>query len=226
MIKKISIYFFLAIISIGFGCTKKSPESPNQPQPNLTSGKIIDLSYDFSDETVYWVTAKTFEKEKVSEGKTPNGYYYSAYNYSAAEHGGTHLDSPIHFAEGRQTVDQIPLEKLIGNAVKIDVSAKAATNKDYLISVEDLTNWEKENGQIPDESIVLLQTGFGQFYPDKAKYLGTDKRGDSAVKDLHFPGLSAEAAEWLVKNRKIKAVGMTRQALISVNQPTSKAMSR
>ena len=196
-----------------FGCQqiqKTSNENlqPKAATPDFTAGKWIDLSYDFSDETVYWVTAKEFEKEKVFADKTPQGYYYSAYNYSAAEHGGTHIDAPVHFAEGRQTVDQIPLEQLIAPAVKVDVSAKSSENRDYLISVEDLTNWEKTNGQIPDGSILFLETGFGKFYPDKLKYLGTDKRGDEAVKDLHFPGLAPEAAKWLVENRKIKAVGL------------------
>ena len=204
------------ILSLLFlaGCQQQMQETqnknsqPNIPAAELSNGKWIDLSYDFSDETVYWVTAKEFEKETVAEGKTDNGFFYSAYNYSAAEHGGTHIDAPVHFAEGRRTVDQIPLEQLIGSAVKIDVSAKAAGNPDYQISVEDLTNWEKINGQIPDGSILFLETGFGKFYPDKAKYLGTDKRGDEAVKDLHFPGLAPEAAKWLVANRKIKAVGL------------------
>ena len=207
-------YLFVLSAVFFFGCQEKTQETPNEKTQtiyqttDLANGKWIDLSYDFSDETVYWVTAKQFEKETVAEGKTDNGYFYSAYNYSAAEHGGTHIDAPVHFAEGRQTVDQIPLDRLIAPAVKIDVSAKAAENRDYQITVEDLTNWEKDNGQIPDESILFLQTGFGKFYPDKLKYLGTDKRGGDAVKDLHFPGLAPEAAEWLVKNRKIKAVGL------------------
>ena len=209
---KYSLILFTAFL---FGCQPNAPENSNtitqtttQQAADLSNGKWIDLSYDFSDETVYWVTAQQFEKEKVFADKTPQGYYYSAYNYSAAEHGGTHIDAPVHFAEGRQTVDQIPLDRLIGAAVKVDVSAKAAGNADYQISVEDLTNWEKANGQIPDGSILFLETGFGKFYPDKAKYLGTDKRGDAAVKDLHFPGLAPEAAKWLVANRKIKAVGL------------------
>ncbi len=202
---------FLIVIACLFTISCKKGETQQNPpstQSQFPNGKIIDLSYDFSEETVYWVNAKQFEKEKVADGKTDGGFYYSANNFSAAEHGGTHIDSPIHFAEGRQTVDQIPLDKLIGNAVKIDVSEKGINDWDYQIGVEDLTNWEKENGQIPDGSIVLLQTGFGKFYPDKAKYLGTDKRGDEAAKDLHFPGLSPEAADWLVKNRKINAIGL------------------
>jgi kynurenine formamidase len=168
----------------------------------------VDLSYDFSPETIYWVTATPFKRETVAEGMTDKGYFYSAYNYSAAEHGGTHIDAPVHFAEGRKTVDEIPLTQLIAPAVKIDISPKVAGDPDYQVSAEDLTNWESQNGRIPDGSIVLLQTGYGAFWTDRKKYLGTDRLGAEAVAELHFPGLAPAAAEWLVKNRKIKAVGI------------------
>lgn len=170
--------------------------------------EIVDLSYPFDENTVYWVTAKDFERETVAEGMTAGGYYYSAYNYAGAEHGGTHIDSPIHFAEGRLTVDKIPFERLVGEGVKVDVSGKAAADRDYLVSVADLEAWEKRNGEIPSGAIVLLQTGFGKLYPDKEKYLGTAARGENAVKDLHFPGLHPDAAKWLVENRKVGAVGI------------------
>lgn len=169
---------------------------------------IIDLTHAFSGETVYWVTARQFELEEVAKGKTENGYYYSANNFSTAEHGGTHIDAPIHFAENMQSLDEIPLQQLIGTGIKIDISGKAFENRDYLINIQDLKNWEKSHGKIPEKSIVLFQTGFGKFYPDAKKYLGTAKRGPEAVKELHFPGLSPDAAAWLIENRKIKAVGL------------------
>jgi kynurenine formamidase len=139
---------------------------------------------------------------------TPKGFYYAAGNYAAAEHGGTHIDAPFHFAEGKMTVDQLPLDQLIGAAVKIDVSDKAASSRDYLVTVNDITAWEAKNGKIMNGSIVLLQTGYGKFWPDKKQYLGTDQRGDAAAKDLHFPGLDPDAAKWLVEKRRIKAVGL------------------
>jgi kynurenine formamidase len=182
------------------GCTKARTDMP--------AGKWIDLSYDFSDQTIYWVTAEPFTRTTVAEGMTDKGYFYSAYNYSAAEHGGTHIDAPVHFAEGRRSVDQVPLEQLIAPAIKIDVSERAAENRDYLISVEDIKVWERRNGRIPDSSIILFQTGWGKFWPDKLSYLGTDAKGEDAVKDLHFPGLDPQAAKWLVENRKISAVGI------------------
>src|SRR5215210_8653352 len=98
------------------GCTKRG---------DRFSGHWVDLSYDLSAQTIYWPTAEPFRLDTVSEGVTEKGYYYSAYKFCAAEHGGTHIDAPIHFAEGRKTVDEIPLTQLIAPAVKIDISQKA-----------------------------------------------------------------------------------------------------
>jgi kynurenine formamidase len=172
------------------------------------SGQWVDLSHDFSPDTVYWPTSEPFKLETVAAGMTEKGYYYSAYKYCASEHGGTHIDAPLHFAEGQKSVDQIPLTQLIAPAVKVDLSAKAAADRDYQVTVADLSSWESQHGRIPDGSILLLQTGFGQHWPDRVKYMGTDKRGPEGVAELHFPGLHPEAADWLMKNRKVGAVGL------------------
>ena len=172
------------------------------------SGRIVDLTYAFDANSVYWPTAEQFKLETDFEGVTDKGYFYSAYRYSAAEHGGTHLDSPVHFAKGHLTVDELPLQQLMGSAIVIDVTAQCATNPDYLVSVADFENWEKRNGRIPAGTIVLLRTGFGKFYPDRKKYLGTEERGAEAVAKLHFPGLDPAAARWITTNRSIKAIGL------------------
>ena len=172
------------------------------------SGRIVDLTYAFDANSVYWPTAQQFKLETDFEGMTDKGYFYSAYRYSAAEHGGTHLDSPVHFAKGRYTVDELPLQQLIGAAIVIDVTAQCAANPDYLVSAADFQNWEKRNGRIPPGTIVLLRTGFGKFYPDPKKYLGTEERGAEAVAKLHFPGLDPAAARWITQNRSIKAIGL------------------
>jgi kynurenine formamidase len=202
------VFVFLSLVA----CDNKSTSS-QKPNVSLSTEaskrKLIDLSHVFSDETIYWVTSEEFKLDTVFNGQTPKGYYYSANNFSAAEHGGTHIDAPIHFSKQGQSVDEIPLEKLIGQGIKIDVSSKALNNPDYLLSVEDFLDWEKkEKTIIPSGSIVLLQTGFSKYYPDKIKYLGTAKRGKNAVKELHFPGLSPVAAKWLVENRTINAIGI------------------
>lgn len=205
-------YYLIAVyclILLGCNPTPKTEDNTSSIANQLAKSQIIDLTHSFSDETVYWVTAKEFHLDTVFAGQTDKGFYYSAFNFETAEHGGTHIDAPIHFAEGKQTVDKIPLQNLVGQAVKIDVSDKALNNPDYQITEEDLMHWEKvNNSQIPEGCIILLETGYSRFYPDKKKYLGTDQRGKEALKLLHFPGLSPEAAEWLVKNRKVKAVGI------------------
>ena len=172
------------------------------------TGIIIDLSYSFDSSTVYWPTAESFHLEKDFEGITEKGYYYSAYRYAAAEHGGTHIDAPVHFARGHWTVDQIPVDQLVGQGVVIDVSRQCAENRDYLITSQDFESWEKRNGRIPRGAIVLLRTGFGRYYPDRKKYMGTDERGAGAVVNLHFPGLHPDAAKWITGHRSIKAIGL------------------
>ena len=196
---------FLLIFSIS--CSQENEKDVSISE-QLTRGKWIDLTYDFSDKTLYWPTANGFKLDTAFNGITPAGFYYEAYNYCAAEHGGTHLDAPVHFAKGKWSADQVPLEKLTGEAVVIDVSGNALKNSDYMISVADIESWEKTNGKLKDDIIVFFRTGYGSFYPDAKKYLGTDERGAEAVAKVHFPGIGPDAADWLVKNRKIKAVGL------------------
>ncbi|HEV8204374.1 MAG TPA: cyclase family protein [Pyrinomonadaceae bacterium] len=179
-----------------------------QKSLRLPPDRIVDLTYAFDANSVYWPTAEQFKLETDFEGMTDKGYFYSAYRYSAAEHGGTHLDSPVHFAKGHYTVDQLPLERLMGPAIVIDVIRQCARNADYLVSVADFQNWERRNGKIQPGTIVLLKTGFGKYYPDAKSYLGTDERGAAAVAKLHFPGLDPAAARWLTENRSIKAIGL------------------
>jgi kynurenine formamidase len=174
----------------------------------LRAGRWIDLTHDFSTETIYWPTAKPFSLEVVAAQRTPAGYYYAANNFSAAEHGGTHLDAPVHFAEGQWTTDQIPLDRLVGEGVVVDVQQQAESSADYRIDVPAIAAWERENHKIPDGAIVLFRTGWGRRWPDRAAYLGTARTGAAAVSELHFPGIDSAAARWLVENRKVHAVGI------------------
>lgn len=199
------MYRLLLLALILSSCTEKN-EKLSSVFPE--AGKWIDLSYDFSDKTVYWPTADGFRLDTAFDGVTPAGFYYSAYNFCAAEHGGTHLDAPAHFAKGKWTTDQIPLENLTGMAVVIDVAEKVNSSSDYQITVGDMEDWEKKNGKLPANVILFFRTGFGSYYPDAKKYLGTDEKGTEAVSRLHFPGIHPDAADWLVKNRQIKAVGL------------------
>jgi kynurenine formamidase len=173
--------------------------------------RVIDLTYSFNEKTIYWPTAKSFDHEKTAWGKAEAGYWYTSANIAGSEHGGTHLDAPIHFAEGKWTNDQIPVERFIGDAYVIDISKSCAQNPDYQLKIEDITAWEKSNGRIADNSIVLIHTGWGKFWPDKEKYLGNGKPGDAS--NLHFPGFSKDSAEYLVSERNVKGVGIDTASL-------------
>jgi len=174
----------------------------------LDGGQWIDLTWNFEESTVYWPTNVPFKHDTVSFGINSKGYFYSSFKYSAEEHGGTHFDAPMHFGEGGRSIEQIPVEEFTGPAVVVDVSAQSEQNRDYLITVDDFLNWEKQHGEIPARSIVLLHTGFGKYWGDREKYTGTLKTGAEGVAELHFPGLSPEATDWLVQVRKIKAAGI------------------
>lgn len=173
---------------------------------DIDESKVIDLTYSFDEHTIFWPTAKPFQLEIVSAAKTEAGFWYAANNICLAEHGGTHMDAPIHFAEGKWAADEVPVQQLIGPAVVIDVQAQAGKNADYRLTVADLEAWEKTHGRIPSGAMVLMLSGWGARWPDKKRYLGTDQPGD--VANLHFPGFSKEAAEFLVSQREIDAIGV------------------
>ena len=187
---------------------QEQPTRPASAQDLLSTGTWVDLSHEFSEETVYWPTATPFSLEVVSAERTPAGYYYAANDFSTSEHGGTHLDAPIHFAEGRHTTDEVPLERLIGPAVVVDVTSRAEADRDYRLDRAALEAWERTNGRIPDGTIVLVRTGWSARWPDKAGYLGTTKRGPAGVAKLHFPGIDSSAARWLADERRVRAVGI------------------
>jgi len=169
---------------------------------------LVDLSHVYDHTTVFWPTAASFRLDKVADGVTPDGYYYAANNFATSEHGGTHLDAPVHFSQGGQSVEQIPLERLFGEAYVVNVVEQSDQDADHQVSLDDIRRAEEAQGPIPAGAIVLLRSGFSRRWPDAKQYLGTAERGDSAVRLLHFPGLHPDAARWLVANRTIKAIGI------------------
>lgn len=197
----------LLVISLLGGCQRATP-GDGAPPAGLSFGTIVDLTHAFDADTVYWPTAEGFRLEVVAAGEAEGGYYYAANEFSTAEHGGTHIDAPIHFHRDRWTVDAIPLDRLVGPGVVVDVESSCREDRDYLVTVEDLIAWEAEHGELPDGAIVLLRTGFGDFWPDRERYMGTSERGEGAVAKLHFPGLDADAARWLAAERDVRAVGL------------------
>ena len=205
MVKK----FMNGLVVLGLlasaGC---SADHPRLDHPALEHSRLIDLTHAFGADTIVWPTEHDFRLVVQHEGETPGGYYYASNRLEMAEHGGTHIDAPIHFSRNGQTLDEIPIEHLVGAGVRIDVSAECARDRDYRITVQDFERWEAAHGRIPDRAILLLDTGFARFWPSRQDYLGTTLRGPEGTRALHFPGVHPDAATWLVRERRIKAVGI------------------
>jgi len=196
---------FVTLVGL-VGCGGPAGETDYSAVFDHSAGRWVDLTYAYSDETIYWPTADGFTLDEVAYGETEGGYFYSSYNVSTAEHGGTHLDAPFHFSRAGMSTEQIPLERLIGPAVVVDVSDQATP--DYQVSVADLQAWEWAHGPIPDGAILLIRTGWGERWPDRLRYLGTERTGEEAVAELHFPGIHPDAARWIVEERAVAAVGI------------------
>ncbi len=126
---------------------------------------------------------------------------------SAEEHGGTHFDAPLHFAEGGLSVDKIPVERLTGEGIVVDVKEKVAANRDYLIGIDDFKVWESRNGRIPDDAIVLVNTGFARFYPDAARWLTTDRKIKAF--GLDTPSIHFGQSKDFMTHRVLFAAGIT-----------------
>lgn len=193
-------------------------ETEAPPLPHLGTQTLVDLTHPYNAETIFWPTSpSTFRLDTLFHGPTEGGWFYSAHVLSTPEHGGTHLDAPIHFFEGRQTADQIPLGRLIGPAVVIDVSARAADDPDYRLTVEDVSAFEAAHGTIAPGTIVLLRTGWSTRWPDRLAYLGDDTPGDASR--LRFPSYGEPAARLLVEQRQVAMLGVD-AASIDVGQST------
>jgi kynurenine formamidase len=203
----------LVLLALAAGAMPPAPRAPD-----LATARVVDLSHAFDERTVYWPTAPSaFELKRIQHGRTPGGFFYSAGAFCTPEHGGTHLDAPIHFFEGRRTLGEIPVEQLVGPAVVVDVAAQAAADADYQLTRADLDAWEKRNGQVPKGALVLLRTGWSARWPDRKRYLGDDTPGDASR--LHFPSFGRDAAQWLVQTREVGALGVD---TASIDAGTSK----
>ena len=202
------LVLFTALLVVA-ACAGPPPEEPATPiTPDAVANwRTIDLSHAYGADTLYWPTdTRGFDLETLAEGHTEAGYFYAAKQFATAEHGGTHLDAPVHFAEGGDDVASIPLDRLILPGVVIDVSEQAAADADYLVTAGDIGAWEEQHGPVPAGSAVLIRTGWPARWPDALAYLGDDTPGDAG--DLHFPGVGEDAARLLIEERGIGLLGI------------------
>ncbi len=187
---KIAKYSTFAIALVMLGLLRPGFAADSDTPVKTDTAKVIDLTYTFDASTIYWPTEKGFVHQFEKNGDTPEHYFYSSANYAAPEHGGTHTDAPRHFSRDGMTLDQVPLADCIGPAAVIDFSARAARDRDAMLTVDDIKTYEAAYGPIPDGAIVVARSGWGKYYPDKKRYMGTDKPAiDTASMD---PGNSKD----------------------------------
>ncbi|XP_015928189.1 isatin hydrolase [Parasteatoda tepidariorum] len=179
--------------------------------------QLVDLTHVFDNTTLYWVTEPSLVLNVTYNGTLPDkNIWYQKDQIYGATHGGTHMDAPCHFAKGRWCVSDIPLERLVVPAVVVDVSQEV--NSDSHLTKDLLLAWEDIHGQIPDNSLLLVYTGWSKYWPDRLNYTGTEEKNISALK---FPSIKAEAAEWLVAKRKVVGVGIDTMSVDIPNERPS-----
>jgi kynurenine formamidase len=205
------VLFGCIVVACLLGCVPAN-DPPRQAEAtsagiDLNSARLVDLSYPYDEDTLFWPTSPSeFELDELAYGNTEQGYFYSAYSFSMPEHGGTHIDAPIHFAENGWTTGAIPLRRLLAPGIVIDISDAASADPDVRLSREQVLEWEQRNGNVPEGAVVILRTGWGSRWPDAMVYLGDDTKGDAS--NLHFPAYGEDAARLLVEERRVGGLGI------------------
>jgi len=171
-----------------------------------------DLSYVFA-ETFPAYTPGGEAIRKPGTTVADNGYYMQKWEFF--EHAGTHIDAPSHFNANGRYVTELKVEELfMVPAAVIDIAARAKRDPDAVVTVEDLRRHERRHGRIENRAAVLMNSGWGAKVSDADAYRGTDSKG------LHFPGFSADATEWLIKRRNIRALGVDTLSIDPGNSAT------
>ena len=152
----------VALLSVA-GCIARVP---------FDQTRVIDLTYPLNEESIFWPTARGFELSPVAYGLNAQGLWYASNDICLSEHGGTHLDAPIHFAQDGRTTAGIPISQLMGPARAIDIRRECEADRDYLLSPADIERHERRYGPIEPGTIVLVRTGFGRYYPDAKRFFG------------------------------------------------------
>lgn len=185
--------FFKGAVATGFAAAAVVPEATAAPKRRFSS--TVDLTHTMSPDFPTFFGVPGISMEKQFDFKKDG---FNLYWWRIIEHAGTHLDAPIHFSESGATAEKIPAEILVVPLAVVDVAEKAAQNPDYLVSREDLAAWEKNNRKLPDNCCVAMHSGWAAHVGNAAKFTGKDAAGA-----FHFPGFSPQAADWLMKERKV-----------------------
>ncbi|MBP9116425.1 MAG: cyclase family protein [Acidimicrobiia bacterium] len=165
----------------------------------LTSKKHVDLTHTFEPGIPH---ADDMPNEKSRKLYDFDDDGFQAHEYLITGQWGTHCDPPIHFIENGRTIDQITTQEMIAPLVIFDVREKCIENPDYALSLDDIHEWELNNGNIPHGAFTALCTGWSSRWPDLNSYKNIDENGIS-----HTPGWSPQALEFLCDERSIVGCG-------------------
>ncbi|KAL7637665.1 UNVERIFIED_CONTAM: hypothetical protein RMT77_011274 [Armadillidium vulgare] len=166
--------------------------------------QLIDLGHDLGPETPIFPVPYNipFEFTKKEVGYSELGTWTAIHNIRLSENIGTKVETPYRNNPNGSTIEEIPLRKLIGPAVVMDISEKVKTDPIYSMTATDVTDWISQNGAFPNNSIVLIYTGWSSRYPDATAYYGhaTD------VRKIRFPSVSKAALETILDHAKTNSV--------------------
>lgn len=191
---KTTLYFYISIVLVLFtaACSTKSNFKEFTSQY-----KIVDLTQTLNQQIPIWPGDPEF---KPTPWATYEKNQYFINKISIGEHSGTHWGTPNTFIKGARSAEKFKAHELVLPAVVIDISN--VSNKDYRLSVNDILKWEQKNNTIPENSVVILFTGWQSKWNNPESFLGIDEN-----KILHWPGFGSDTAEFLIKNRKIAGLG-------------------
>ena len=198
------IFFTLFCAPVLYGQSRK-PNAMARLIEGIQGGKVkvVDLTHALEKGSPYWPedTPGTTFHTSIAATFRKDGFF--ARNLSMPEHFGTHMDAPAHFDPKGETVDRIAVEKFLAAGVVIDVSSAARANADYRVTAQDVENWIKSHGAIPSGAVVFFRTGWAARWPSQKRYMNADAKGV-----LHFPGLSVEAARYLLEHAHPVGIGI------------------
>lgn len=198
---KLKTFVFAAAVLAALVLFGQRPQQ-KAPETARPFGLVIDITHPLSERFPNWEGTEKSPFEARTLGQFEKDGYFTRV-ISLPEHFATHVDAPAHFAAGRWTVDQIPVERLVAPLVVLDVSPKVRTNSDYEIRVDDIAAWEQANNRIPPGAVVLARTGWAARAKSMAEYRNADAQGR-----MHFPGFLPETAKFLVEARGVVALGI------------------
>lgn len=174
-------------------------QPPLQTAFLIQNWQVVDLTHPLTPAIPIWSGDPTIE---IQPWTTYDKEGYFVNRLAIGEHSGTHWGTPNTFIPNAKSADQFTAQELVVPAVVIDIQTQATDNPDYCLSLADIQSWEAVYGQIPANHFVILFTGWQNRWADPISFFNAD-----AQEVYHFPGFGAEAAEFLVTQRKVIGLG-------------------